>query len=386
LLHIWQSAGPSEQLSPERVLLSRPVLHATVGEHHGLLLTQGECVYSFGELLWRDLSIPASAPLLEVSLLGKTVVRVAAGGFHCGALTEQGHIYMWGENTAGQCGLTDRISEPCLVSVVDSEVVPQAVVRIVDLACGREHSLALSSQNELWAWGSGCQLGLVTNNFPVWRPQKVSFSIYFLQVACGAYHSLALVRSLPPQNYNTQNCPEKRERGQSPHYSVTEREELVTVDDAHYCPLGVELSEALTGENFPVSASIEPDGLNTDHMTQTDGSPKSYSLSGWRANKNSTFPDETELQSLLQKLSGHTLETQHTTGPGDSDSLSSHTSGLLCICSFYLSRPFVYLFFNLFSHASLFSTVLVHCFAFLDFSFIQSLHKCVSLFVFLLCV
>lgn len=65
-------------------------------------------MYSFGELLWRDLSIPVSAPVLEVSLLGKTVVRVAAGGFHCGALSEQGSVYMWGENTAGQCGLTEK--------------------------------------------------------------------------------------------------------------------------------------------------------------------------------------------------------------------------------------------------------------------------------------
>lgn len=73
-------------------------------------------------------------------------------------------------------------------------------------------------------------------------------SVYLLQVACGAYHSLALVRSLPPQNYNTQCCPEKRERGQSPHPSVAEKEELLTVDDAHYCPLGVELKEALTVE------------------------------------------------------------------------------------------------------------------------------------------
>lgn len=42
LLHIWQSAGPSAQLCPERVLLSMPVLQAALGEHHGLLLTQGE--------------------------------------------------------------------------------------------------------------------------------------------------------------------------------------------------------------------------------------------------------------------------------------------------------------------------------------------------------
>lgn len=65
------------------------------------------------------------------------------------------------------------VSEPCPVTVVDNEVFPPAVVRVVDLAFGREHSLALSAQNELWAWGSGCQLGLVTNTFPVWRPQKV---------------------------------------------------------------------------------------------------------------------------------------------------------------------------------------------------------------------
>uniref|UniRef100_A0A673ATW6 Alsin Rho guanine nucleotide exchange factor ALS2 a n=1 Tax=Sphaeramia orbicularis TaxID=375764 RepID=A0A673ATW6_9TELE len=193
-----------------------------------------------------------SAPVLEVALQGKTVVRVAAGGFHCGALSEQGSVYMWGENTAGQCGQTEKVSEPCPVSVVDSEVVPPVTVRIIDLVCGREHSLALSAQNELWAWGSGCQLGLVTNTFPVWKPQKVEHLAgrHVIQVACGAYHSLALVRSLPPQNFNTQNPPEKKERGQSPHSSVTDRAEPSVVDDAHYCPLGVELSEVITGERI----------------------------------------------------------------------------------------------------------------------------------------
>ncbi|XP_042350663.1 alsin-like [Plectropomus leopardus] len=375
LLHFWQSKGPSAQLCPERVLLSRPVLQAALGEHHGLLLTQGGQVYSFGELLWRDLSIPVSAPVLEVSLLGSRVIRVAAGGFHCGALSEQGSVYMWGENTAGQCGLTERgtvtnitVSEPCLVSVVDSEVVPPAVVRIVDLALGREHSLALSAQNELWAWGSGCQLGLVTNTFPVWKPQKVEHLAgrHVIQVACGAYHSLALVRSLPPQN--RQNPSEMRERGQSPHYSVTEREEPSAVDGGHYCPLGVELTEVMTGETSPRRGGprrrIQPGGRpagsspgsaagsypfsedgksntkqtspqvgHTQPLTNTDGSPNSHPLSGWRAKKNSAFSDEVELQNLLQKLSSQSVEMQHTTGPGDTDSLSSYTSDDSCVSS-----------------------------------------------------
>lgn len=66
------------------------------------------------------------------------------------------------------------VPEPSPVSVVDHDVTPPAAVRVADLAFGREHSLALSAQKELWAWGSGCQLGLVTATFPVWRPQKVS--------------------------------------------------------------------------------------------------------------------------------------------------------------------------------------------------------------------
>ncbi|XP_067459329.1 alsin-like isoform X2 [Thunnus thynnus] len=376
LLHIWKSGGPSEQLCPERVLQSKCVLQVALGEHHGLLLSQGGQVYSFGELLWRGLSVPVSAPVLEESLLGRTVVRVAAGGFHCGAVSEQGNVYMWGENTAGQCGLTERgttanitVSEPCPVTVVDNEVVPPVVVRVVDLACGREHSLALSAQNELWAWGSGCQLGLVTNTFPVWRPQKVEHLAgrHVIQVACGAYHSLALVRSLPQQNYTTQKPPEKKEQGQSPRYSSTEREEPLAVDDAHYCPLGVELTEVMTAEmsprrrrprqrlrpggrsagsspgsgaglcpysedgksntiqeNLPAGTKLESEG-HADPLTQTDGSPKSQPLSGWTANKNS-FNDELELQNLLQKLSGHSLEMRHASGPGDTDSLSSQTS------------------------------------------------------------
>ncbi|XP_011609701.2 alsin-like isoform X2 [Takifugu rubripes] len=257
LFHIWQSAGPSAQLCPERVLLSIPVVQAALGEHHGVLLVQGGLVYSFGELLWKDLSVPASAPVLEGSLLGRVVVRVAAGGFHCGAVSEQGHVYTWGENTGGQCGLTERttektitVSEPSLVSVVDHEVIPPAAVRVVDLAFGREHSLALSAQNELWAWGSGCQLGLVTTTFPVCRPQKVEHLAgrHVIQVVCGAYHSLALVRSLPPNSYNSQKPSEKRERGHSPHYSAAEREELFVGDSSLYCPLGVELKEGMATE------------------------------------------------------------------------------------------------------------------------------------------
>ncbi|KAM7407669.1 hypothetical protein PAMA_003415 [Pampus argenteus] len=190
---------------------------------------------------------------------------------------------------------------------------------------------------------------------------------HVIQVACGAYHSLAVVRSLPQQNYTTQKPPEKKERGQSPRYSLTEKEQPLGVDDAHYCPLGVELTEVMTAEtsprrtpprhrlqpggrsagrspgsgagpcpysedgksntkqkNLPAGTKLEPDE-HTDPLTQTDGNPKSHPLA--------VFPDDMELHNPLQKLSGHSLETRHASGPGDTDSLSSQTSDDSCVSS-----------------------------------------------------
>lgn len=377
LLHVWSSGEGTGQLCPETVLLSRPVVQVSLGEHHGILLAQGGQVFSFGELSWRGLRVPMSAPVLEVSLLGRTVVHVAAGGFHCGAISEQGGLYMWGENTAGQCGVTERatvanitVSEPCAVTVVDSEVVPPAVVRVAGLACGREHSLALSDHHELWAWGSGCQLGLVTNTFPVWNPQKVEHLAgrHVIQVACGAYHSLALVRSLPAQDIGAQRTPKVRERGRSPQCPVAEREELVKTEDSHYCPLGVELSEVTRSEtssqrrvarqrlhpagmssgsspgsgaslssfsddsrsnpkqrNLPVCSRLDPEENRAECVGQTNGSPSANPASDWTANKDSAFCDELELQSLFEKLSGRSFESQRTTATGDTDSISSQT-------------------------------------------------------------
>lgn len=67
---------------------------------------------------------------------------------------------------------------------------------------------------------------------------------------------------------------------------------------------------------------VEPYG-HSDALVQTDGIPKVHLQTDWTSNKNFAFPDELELQSILGRLSHHTLDKQ-----GDTDSLSSYTSGL----------------------------------------------------------
>uniref|UniRef100_A0AAZ3NTI6 Alsin n=1 Tax=Oncorhynchus tshawytscha TaxID=74940 RepID=A0AAZ3NTI6_ONCTS len=252
LLHLWR--GYSSSVTPERVLLSRPVLQAALGISHGILLAEGGLVYSFGDLTWRQgLRVSPTYPLLESVLSGQCVVSVAAGSFHCGAVTREGAVYMWGENSSGQCGLSERglVPDPSLVSMVDSEAVPPQIIRILEVTCGEQHTLALSTQNEVWAWGSGCQLGLVTSVFPVWRPQKVEHLAgrHVVQVACGGYHSLALVRRFPAQDsqFPRPTATDKCSQCNQLLFSMVDQEDHVIISHSHYCPLGIELADSKPG-------------------------------------------------------------------------------------------------------------------------------------------
>lgn len=220
-------------------------------------------MYSFGELPWKQSQVPdPEKPTLESALSGQRVVAVAAGSFHSGAVTEDGGVHMWGDNGSGQCGLSglSTVPNPTPVALVDSDASPPQTVPVRELACGEQHTLALSAQREVWAWGSGCQLGLTVAVFPVWKPQKVEHLAgrYVLQVACGASHSLALVRCLGPQDIHRPPVDKCRQCNQLL-YTMTDKEDHVIISDGHYCPLGVEMTE----DDGRLEAPAPTQGLKT---------------------------------------------------------------------------------------------------------------------------
>ncbi|NXC12384.1 ALS2 protein, partial [Corythaeola cristata] len=257
---VWKAGSYS--VTPERLpgLSGKTVLQAALGIHHGLLFFLGGEVYSFGRLPWR--SGPeesyANSPVLENTLLGHHVITVAAGSFHNGAVTESGVVYMWGFFFSGQCAVADQlcVPEPQPISISDSETNPLLSVRILQLACGEEHTLALSLSREIWAWGSGCQLGLITTTFPVTKPQKVEHlsGRVVLQIACGAYHSLALVQCLPVQEMKP--IPERCNHCSQLLITMTDKEDHVIISDSHCCPLGVALTDNQP-ENHVFCPSLE---------------------------------------------------------------------------------------------------------------------------------
>nr|XP_048284752.1 alsin isoform X2 [Myodes glareolus] len=322
LVHVWQAGSFS--LTPERLpgWGGKTVLQAALGVKHGVLLTEDGEVYSFGTLPWKSESaeICPSSPLLESALVGHHVVTVATGSFHSGAVTESGAVYMWGENTAGQCAVANQqyVPEPSSVSISDSETSPLLAVRILQLACGEEHTLALSISREIWAWGTGCQLGLITTTFPVTKPQKVEHLAgrVVLQVACGAFHSLALVQCLPPQDLKP--VPERCNQCSQLLITMTDKEDHVIISDSHCCPLGVTLSESQAEHHTSTATSPQTEvfenalvgtELNMGNISATSGSAVSsqQNVAGTAevssARMAPSYPDTQAVTAYLQKLS-----------------------------------------------------------------------------------
>tara|TARA_B100001142_G_scaffold325496_1_gene379190 strand:+ start:133 stop:1521 length:1389 start_codon:yes stop_codon:yes gene_type:complete len=92
---------------------------------------------------------------------GEKVVFVAAGAGHTVAVTEGGRLYTWGWGTSGQLGHGDTRNR-----LVPTLVGAGAFGRVVMAACGGAHTLVVTHDGALWACGEGWygQLGLNDKN------------------------------------------------------------------------------------------------------------------------------------------------------------------------------------------------------------------------------
>jgi alpha-tubulin suppressor-like RCC1 family protein len=152
-----------------------PVSKVGSGGDYSLALTSSGQLYAFGENYYgqlgsatnRGTSNPNPTPAL-VSLPGASgpVNQFAAGGEHSLALTSSGQLYAFGRNYYGQLGkATNSGTEnanptPALVAL------PGASGPVTQVAAGYAHSLALTSSGQLYAFGdnSSGQLGSATNS------------------------------------------------------------------------------------------------------------------------------------------------------------------------------------------------------------------------------
>ncbi len=107
-------------------------------------------VWSWGQNFWGQLgdgtlvfrSTPVAVELPE------KIVKVATGAMHCLALGESGTVYAWGNNRGEMLGVGSAVESSPLPMVVPG------LPPVADIAAGERHSLALARDGSLYGWGT----------------------------------------------------------------------------------------------------------------------------------------------------------------------------------------------------------------------------------------
>jgi alpha-tubulin suppressor-like RCC1 family protein len=109
--------------------------------------SDGQLGHGDGVTRWAPTVVEALGPEA-----GRRVVDVAAGPAHCLALTVEGSTYSWGWGTFGMLGHgneADNIPVPTRIDAFES------VFKAVRVAAGAGHSMAVTDTGQLLTWGRG---------------------------------------------------------------------------------------------------------------------------------------------------------------------------------------------------------------------------------------
>ncbi|KAJ4733293.1 Regulator of chromosome condensation (RCC1) family protein [Rhynchospora pubera] len=176
---------------PQRCALKLSVRQVAAGGTHSVVLTQDGHVWTWGQP-WPPGDITQiSTPVLVQGL--EQVKVIAVGAFHNLALLEDGILWAWGNNEYGQLGTGDTQprSQPIPVQGLSG-------LLLVDIAAGGWHSTTLTADGEVYAWGRGehGRLGFGDDKSSKMVPQKVQLLAGedIIKVSCGGTHSVALTR------------------------------------------------------------------------------------------------------------------------------------------------------------------------------------------------
>jgi alpha-tubulin suppressor-like RCC1 family protein len=176
-----------------------PISAIAAGNNHNLARDSGLFVWAWGDNSFGQLGIGSNLPSVTfaspiLSLQGKQITAIAAGGDQSFALDIEGNAWGWGRNDHGQLGIFS--SDPQRNTPTKLEHFPSNT-RITRIAAGARHSLAIDSGGTLWAWGANGsgQLGIGITDGDQRSPTRVQFpdgTPPIVMIAAGGVHSLAV--------------------------------------------------------------------------------------------------------------------------------------------------------------------------------------------------
>ncbi|XP_041255805.1 X-linked retinitis pigmentosa GTPase regulator isoform X3 [Onychostruthus taczanowskii] len=178
-------------LKPEKPKL------AVCGRNHTLVYTEKGNVYaaggnSEGQLGLGDTEERTTFHLIRFFTNQHKIKQLSAGSYTSAAVTEDGQLFVWGDNSEGQIGLASEasVSVPCKVDIGK----PVSFV-----SCGYYHSALITGDGELYTFGESVngKLGLFPEQLKNNRvPQPVLGIMEKVnKVACGGEHTVVLTET-----------------------------------------------------------------------------------------------------------------------------------------------------------------------------------------------
>ena len=191
----WTGRNRMTQL-PRALFADAAVAMISCAGHHTIALTVGGRVWTFGDgadgQLGQGDRLSRNLPTLVAAL--DKIVYVVAGHWHSVAVGEEGNAFTWGQGKLGKLGHDNE----------DDHLLPQELDRgrfgggkVVQVAAALGHTAAVTQAGSLWTWGAGpfCGDGMTPNKLvPALVNAEAFEGSAVLTVACGDGHTLVVTR------------------------------------------------------------------------------------------------------------------------------------------------------------------------------------------------
>eukprot|EP01125_Pyxidicula_operculata_P015267 TRINITY_DN5168_c1_g1_i2.p1 TRINITY_DN5168_c1_g1~~TRINITY_DN5168_c1_g1_i2.p1 ORF type:complete len:612 (+),score=125.32 TRINITY_DN5168_c1_g1_i2:1558-3393(+) len=153
---ISSESNPEQIINtPTKIFMSQLLCSISAGAFHVISLTTDGKLYSWGRMASGRLGyFDSSQDFMSIPKLIETkdlvFSKISCGFHHSLAITDQGDLYAWGSNYSGQCGVGNKrdITQPTKV-----DAGPKT--KFIAVAGGYYHTIAIDQDNNLWSWGTG---------------------------------------------------------------------------------------------------------------------------------------------------------------------------------------------------------------------------------------
>ncbi|XP_050974418.1 X-linked retinitis pigmentosa GTPase regulator isoform X2 [Labeo rohita] len=188
-----QTKGPVNKPVCVKVLKGERAQFVACGTDHTLVGTSQGDIFSAGGNSDGQLGLGHCKDSISFQRLHPfcdyaPIKLLSAGGHTSAALTEDGRLFLWGDNSVGQLGLGNDSH-----TLLPKELKLGQPIQWV--SCGYRHSALVTDNGDVFTFGESAdgRLGLSAHQLANHsHPQRVETLHGVLQVACGGKHTLAL--------------------------------------------------------------------------------------------------------------------------------------------------------------------------------------------------